>query len=286
MSKFKTFTYTALALIAFAGNSVLCRLALASGAIDAANFTIIRLLSGALALAVILAVSQTRAHTSKPIASKGGWLAAFMLFVYALAFSYAYIWLDTGTGALILFSAVQITMILLGIKAGNRLSGIEWLGIAAAFSGFVYLMIPTLSTPSLAGFLLMSLAGVAWAVYTLKGQGSVNPLSDTTFNFARTLPFLIVVLLFGLQMSSISREGVILAVMSGALTSGVGYAIWYAALKGLTATQAAVVQLLVPAIAAIGGVMFAGEALSTRLVFATMVIMSGISLVIYAKRSA
>lgn len=180
----KTITFTVLALVAFAANSVLCRLALGEETIDASSFTVIRLLSGAIVLLVILQFSGNKNNSSR----KGSWLATIMLFLYAAPFSFAYITLDTGTGALILFGAVQITMILLSLISGNRLHVTEWMGVAIAFIGFVYLVLPGVSTPSVAGFSLMTIAGVAWGIYTLKGKGSVNPLSDTAHNFVRSIP--------------------------------------------------------------------------------------------------
>lgn len=175
----KTFVLTGLALIAFAANSVLCRLALGGNAVDAASFTVIRLLSGTITLSLILVLSQRRKN---PV-SGGRWLSAFMLFLYAVSFSFAYITLHTGTGALILFGSVQITMILIGFVFGERLRLPEWAGALSAFAGFVYLVLPGVTAPSLSGFLLMTLAGVAWGIYTLKGRGSDNPLADTAGNF-------------------------------------------------------------------------------------------------------
>ena len=180
----KTITFTVLALVAFAANSVLCRLALGEKTIDASSFTAIRLLSGAIILSVILRFNGKKNNSP----TKGSWLASIMLFLYAAPFSFAYITLDTGTGALILFGAVQITMILLSLISGNRLHVTEWMGVAIAFIGFVYLVLPGVSTPSVAGFSLMTIAGVAWGIYTLKGRGSVNPLSDTAYNFTRSIP--------------------------------------------------------------------------------------------------
>ena len=276
---------TMLALLAFAGNSILCRLALGDNAIDAASFTAIRLLSGIIILTIILKVlpTQDTAFQKDTASSKGSWQAAFMLFLYALGFSYAYVSLDTGIGALILFASVQITMILIGLRSGNRLYAIEWLGVIVSFCGFVYLVFPELTSPSLMGFLLMAAAGIAWAFYTLAGKGSANPLSDTTYNFIRTLPFVIILIAATTQYVNLSSAGVILAVLSGAITSGIGYAIWYMALDGLSGTQAAVVQLLVPVIAAVGGIAFADEVLSMRLVLSSIIILGGILMVVLGK---
>ncbi len=275
----RTALFTVLALLAFAGNSILCRLALGENAIDAASFTWIRLLSGILVLIVILKIVSP----VDAAASKGSWTASFMLFLYAICFSFAYISLDTGMGALILFAAVQITIILAGLLLGNRLHFIEWLGTAVAFSGFIFLVMPGLTAPPLVGFVLMSLAGGAWGFYTLAGKDSTNPLSDTTYNFIRTLPFVMIIMLFNVRDGSYSTEGVLLAIVSGGIASGVGYTIWYMALGGLSAVQAAVVQLFVPVIASFGGVLFANEVISIRLMFSSVLILGGILTVIMSK---
>ena len=191
----KTIFFTIFALIAFAANSVLCRLALGENTIDAASFTSIRLLSGAFVLYAILKVNS---KNQKPN-SKGSWLSALMLFIYAAAFSFAYITLQTGTGALILFGAVQLTMILLSLISGNKLHISEWLGIAIAFTGFVYLVLPGVSAPSFTGFILMTIAGIAWGVYTLRGRNSVNPISDTAYNFLRSVPLVIVLVVWSIK---------------------------------------------------------------------------------------
>jgi drug/metabolite transporter (DMT)-like permease len=191
--------------------------------------------------------------------------------------------LDTATGALILFGAVQTTMVLLTLFAGNKLHFAEWTGLVVSFFGFVYLTLPGLNTPSLAGFILMSVAGFAWGVYTLRGRSSTQPLSDTTFNFIRTLPLVVVVAIVTIQYSEMSAKGIVLASASGALASGIGYAVWYKALGGLSAVQAAVVQLLVPVIAAAGGVVFVSEVVSLRLIIASVLILGGIVIVIFGR---
>jgi drug/metabolite transporter (DMT)-like permease len=276
---FQIIACTILALLAFAGNSVLCRLALGGNTIDAASFTVIRLLSG---IFILIAMTKLR---KKPSASdsKGSWLAASMLFVYALAFSFGYISLDTGTGALILFGTVQITMIIASVISGNRLHYSEWLGLLIAFLGFVYLVIPSLTTPSLMGFILMTASGIAWGFYTLIGRASKNPLSDTAYNFLRTSPFVIVLIVFTFRDSNITSAGILLAVLSGAIASGVGYFVWFVALRGLSVTQAAVVQLFVPVIAAIGGVIFASEHMTVRLVESSALVLGGILTVVLGK---
>ena len=279
---------TVCALIAFAANSVLCRLALQTGEIDPASFTLVRLLSGALVLAMLL---KLRGATDSQPASTPQvghhWLPALMLFIYAVTFSFAYVSLDTGTGALVLFGCVQLTIIISGLLAGNRLLKLEWIGLIAAFCGLVYLVLPAVSSPSVTGFILMSVAGIAWGIYTLKGRGSTDPLRDTTHNFLRAMPLAVGLILISLVVSAstmISVWGAMLAVLSGALASGVGYAIWYTALRGLSTTESAVVQLAVPALAAFGGVLFVAEPVSQRLIIASVLTLGGILLVILAKR--
>lgn len=281
-SALSTILFTAFALLAFAGNSVLCRLALGEESIDAGSFTVIRLLSGILVLSLLWYLMQRRTGAHQDKTGRGSWGAAMMLFLYALAFSYAYINLDTGTGALILFGAVQITMILISLFKGHRLLWVEWLGLLLAFSGFVYLLAPVVNTPGLWGFMLMTLAGIAWGIYTLMGRGSDNPLSDTHFNFLRTLPCVVVMLILILASGemNLSSKGIILAILSGAIASGIGYAVWYRALSGLSAVQAAVLQLLVPVIAAFGGVLFTNEIISIRLMLASLLVLGGIMLVV------
>jgi drug/metabolite transporter (DMT)-like permease len=275
----KTLIFTSLALIAFAANSVLCRLALGDKTIDASSFTAIRLLSGAIVLLLITGISSNKSNAT----TKGSWSASLMLFLYAITFSFAYITLDTGTGALILFGSVQITMILLSLISGNRLHIIEWTGITISFSGFVYLILPGVSTPSTTGFLLMTTAGIAWGIYTLKGRGSINPLMDTAYNFFRTIPLVIILAIVTLQNAQYSFEGIVLAVLSGGIASGIGYAIWYVALGGLSSTQAAVVQLLVPVIAAFGGVIFVSEVVTLRLTISATMILGGILMVVLGR---
>jgi len=278
-SVIKTIIFTSLALIPLAANSVLCRLALGREAIDAVGFTSIRLLAGILTLLVIIKIKGEKTYS----AENGSWLAGLMLFIYAITFSFAYISLDTGTGALILFGAVQITMIVLSLFAGNRLHLVEWLGMSVAFAGFVYLILPGVSTPSISGFALMTIAGIAWGIYTLKGQGSKDPLLDTANNFIRTLPLVAVLIILSLGSIHYTTEGILLAAISGGLASGIGYTLWYTALRGLSATQAAVIQLLVPVIAALGGVMFVSEHISIRLALSGVTVLGGILMVVLGR---
>ena len=292
-NQIKIIACTTFALLAFAANSVLCRLALDENAIDAASFTVIRLISGIIVLISAVIISDkssqsstkqdtkqsTETKTSQKSKSKGSWLSAAMLFIYAVAFSFGYISLDTGTGALILFGAVQITMILAAMLSGSKLHFSEIIGLIIAFSGFVYLIIPTVATPSLTGFVLMTISGVAWALYTLKGKASKSPLNDTAYNFLKTSPFVLALIVFGFSNAHITIEGAILAVLSGAIASGVGYLIWYIALAGISVTQAAVVQLFVPVLAALGGVVFSSELITFRLINASVLVLGGVLIV-------
>jgi len=279
---------TLFALFAFAANSILCRMALGSGLIDPAGFTIVRLLSGSIALYFILRVHQGIASSATDESSiqqsKGSWFASFCLFTYAIAFSYAYVYLDTGTGALLLFGSVQIFMITYSLITGARLLKIEWFGLITAFIGFVYLVYPELNTPSVSALILMIAAGLSWAGYTVMGKQSKAPLIDTCYNFFRTIPLVCVLTMMTLYTAEYTAEGIWLAVASGAVMSGVGYAIWYVALNGLTATQAGVLQLSVPVIAAFGGVIFMNETLTWRLGTSMFVIVGGIALVLLGNK--
>jgi drug/metabolite transporter (DMT)-like permease len=271
----RTFLLTASALVAFAANSVFCRLALGTPTIDAASFTSIRVASGAAMLLLITtAVSRRRSG------ARGNWTSATLLFLYAIAFSFAYLSLSIGAGALILFGAVQVTMILSALRAGERPWRLEWIGLAIALAGLVYLVLPGVTAPSPAGSVLMVVAGVSWGFYSLRGRGTADPLAATTDNFVRAVPLVAVVSLATLRRAEVSGEGVALAVLSGAVASGVGYVIWYAALKGLTATRAATVQLAVPVLAALGGVVFLSEGISIRLVLAALMILGGVGLAV------
>ena len=231
---------------------------------------------------VLLAIISIKSNKTDSF-TKGSWSASSMLFLYAITFSFAYITLDTGTGALILFGSVQITMILLSLISGDRLHITEWAGVTIAFIGFVYLILPGVTTPSAIGFLLMIVAGIAWGIYTLKGRSSDDPLMDTAYNFLRTLPLVIILAIITVKNAHYSYQGVLLAVLSGGITSGIGYAIWYVALGGLSATQAAVVQLLVPVIAAFGGIIFVSEAVTLRLTVSATMILGGILMVVLGR---
>jgi drug/metabolite transporter (DMT)-like permease len=200
-----------------------------------------------------------------------------MLFLYAIPFSFAYTRLSTGAGALILFGCVQLTMMSVALWSGERPHPLQWLGLATAFGGLVYLVLPGIEAPSLIGALLMAVAGFSWGVYSLRGRTAVNPLAQTTSNFVRSIPFVVAVSLATLPAFHVEREGIVLAIASGALASGLGYVVWYEALRALTSTRAAVVQLLVPILAAMGGVLFLAEAVSARLVLSGVLVLGGIA---------
>lgn len=273
--------YTVLALTAFAANSVLCRMALGQEHVDAISFTVIRLASGALVLFALLHLSIGLNSNNTEKTQNRSWLPASCLFLYAITFSIAYIHLDTATGALILFVSVQLVMISSSIWRGEKPGALEWLGLLLTLSGFVYLLLPQINTPSVMGFVLMTLSGVFWGLYTILGRGSSFPLQDTSVNFLKTWPFLLLLMPIGLIAGtySLTLEGLLLAVSSGALASGLGYVLWYKALPYLSTTQAAVVQLLVPVIAAVGGVLFLAETLSQRLLFSAFLMLGGIAIV-------
>ncbi len=270
---------TTLALVAFAGNSVLCRLALKDGSIDAASFSTVRLVSGAIALLVILYATN---RGTRP-ASSGSWMSATMLFLYAVCFSFAYVSLDTGIGALILFGMVQATMVTGALWAGDRPTVAEWIGWLLAMSGFVYLVSPGLTAPSPVGSVLMGIAGIGWGIYSLRGRKEPYALSATTYNFVRSVPLVLVVSALSLKEMHLSTNGIVLAILSGAITSGIGYAIWYTALRSITTMQAAMVQLFVPVLAAAGGVIFLAESVSVRLIYSGLLILGGIFLAVFSK---
>jgi drug/metabolite transporter (DMT)-like permease len=257
-------------------------MALASGEVDAASFTAVRLISGAVVLAGLVLASRETLNPAK----SGNWLSAFFLFAYAVAFSFAYLGLATATGALILFGCVQLTMFGVSLYRGVRPGALEWVGLIVAFGGLVYLVLPGLSAPPLSSALLMAAAGIAWGGYTLRGKGSEDPLADTAGNFIRSVPMVLVVALVFLPSLEASWRGVALAVLSGAIASGVGYSVWYAALKYHTPTRAAVLQLAVPVIAAVGGIVFLAEVASVRLVVAGALILGGIGLTLIRKKGS
>lgn len=274
MSRTRVFILTLLAMLAFAGNSLLCRAALKSSAIDASAFTSIRIVAGGLALWLIVRI---RGGT---LAAAGSWTSAFALFAYAAAFSFAYVSLTAATGALLLFGAVQATMIGFGLCTGERLRVRQAVGLVCALGGLVGLLLPGLSAPPLQGSVLMLVAGVAWGLYSLRGKGSGDPLRVTAGNFLRAVAFAAGLSLVMLPWAALDGPGVGYAIASGALASGIGYAVWYTALPGLKVTSAAAVQLTVPVIAAAGGVALLGEPVTLRLLITSAAILGGIALVI------
>jgi drug/metabolite transporter (DMT)-like permease len=278
LSTLQTIALTAAAMLAFAGNSLLCRLALQQGGIDPASFASIRLVSGAITLAVI---GRFKSERSSP--GHGDWLAAAMLFAYVAFFSFAYLTLPAGTGALILFGAVQLTMFSVGLSSGEMFGSVAWLGLALAVAGLVYLVSPGVAAPPLLGAALMAIAGVAWGVYSLRGRRVADPLGATAGNFARAAPLALALNVLFVANGHADAAGVTLAIASGALTSGIGYVIWYAALGKLSAMRAATVQLSVPLIAAFGGVAFLSEAITPRLAAGSAAILGGIAMVLTSR---
>ncbi len=262
-------------MLAFAANSLLCRLALSSGGIDPASFGALRIVSGAVALALIV-----RWRSGARPVEGGDWPSAAMLFAYVAFFSFAYVSLPAGTGALILFGAVQLTMFGWALRHGERFALPAWCGLALAAAGLVYLVLPRVSAPPLVGAVFMALAGAAWGGYSLRGRGASDPLRATAGNFVRAAPMALVLWLPFAGAAHADRAGVVLALVSGALTSGVGYAVWYSALRGLSAMRAATVQLSVPLITAFGAVLLLAEPVTLRLALASVAILGGIALVL------
>jgi len=301
---------TLLAMIAFASNSLLCRAALKETTIDAASFTFFRIFSGAAALWLIMTMRRTGIEFPSPQSSPvgrggpfsprekvgmraaGSWTSACALFAYAAAFSFAYDTLSAGTGALLLFGAVQATMILWGFRKGERLHPIQIAGLFVAIAGLILLVLPGLSAPPLIGSILMLSAGVAWGVYSLRGKVKGQSGSDrdaiaaTAGNFLRAVPFAALVSIIMIKQARLDSVGLVYALISGAITSGVGYVIWYLALSGLKASSAATVQLSVPVLAAAGGILLLGEPITLRYVIASVAVIGGIFLVVTEKRPA
>jgi len=261
-------------MMAFAGNSLLCRVALRHTSIDAASFTFIRIVSGAVALWLIVRVR------GRSLEKAGSWISAAALFAYAAGFSFAYLSLPAGTGALLLFGAVQATMIIWALRSGELLSVRQRIGLALAMAGLVALVFPGLSAPPLGGSILMFGAGIAWGVYSLRGKESGDPASATAGNFLRAVPMAAVLSLSLLPWANLDRAGIGYAIVSGAIASGVGYAIWYTALPSLRGASAASVQLIVPVLAAAGGILFLGEAITLRFLVASVAVLGGIALVV------
>jgi drug/metabolite transporter (DMT)-like permease len=278
----RLFILTLLAMIAFASNSLLCRLALKQTSIDAATFTLIRIFSGAVALWIILRLRN--GGQSAPL--QGNWRSAVALFGYAAAFSFAYVTLSAATGALLLFGAVQATMILWGLRKGEPLHPRQLIGLAVALAGLVALLLPGLSAPPLAGAILMLAAGVAWGIYSLRGRGTRDAISATTGNFLRAVPLALVLSIVFISRVRLDAPGIACAILSGALASGVGYVIWYTALPSLKAASAATVQLAVPVLTAASGILLLGEPLTIRFMLASLAVLGGIALVVISPRPA
>lgn len=270
---------TSAAMLAFAANSLLCRMALRHTGIDSASFTTTRLAAGAVALALIV---RWRGPGPGPA---GSWISALALFVYAAAFSYAYVSMPAGTGALLLFVAVQATMIGYGLWRGERLSAPQQLGLVVAFVGLVALLWPGLAAPPADGSALMIGAGVAWGVYSLRGAGSSDPLGATAGNFLRAVPMALLLSVLTIHRATLDATGLACAATSGAVASGIGYAIWYTALRQLRATSAATVQLSVPVLAAVGGVIWLSEPLTAPLVLASAAVLGGVAAVLSVRSS-
>jgi drug/metabolite transporter (DMT)-like permease len=275
----KVFVLTALAMIAFASNSLLCRHALKQTTIDAPTFTLVRIVSGAICLGIISRL------TSRPARPAGNWPSALALFGYAALFSFAYLRLTAGTGALLLFGAVQATMICWALRKGERLQLAQIGGVTLALAGLVALVFPGLSAPPLGAAILMLAAGIAWGIYSLRGKGSGDPLRATAGNFLRAVPMAVVLSAVMWRSTNLDRAGVADAVLSGAIASGFGYAIWYTALPALKSTGAATVQLSVPVLAAAGGIIFLGEPITLRFAFASLAVLGGIALVILERKA-
>jgi drug/metabolite transporter (DMT)-like permease len=273
----KPFGLAVAALVAFAANSVLCRLALGDDSIDPWSFTAVRIATGATALLVLTA----RRHAAP---ADGGWLRAGWLLLYALPFSLAYVDLDTGTGALLLFGAVQLTMIAAGFLRGQQPQAVEWVGLIGAAGGLVYLVSPGVTAPDPLGAVLMLSAGVGWGLYSLAGIGSREATLETATAFRRAAVVVVPAVAVAYPSLSFTPRGLLLATLSGALTSGIGYAVWYAALRHLSTTRAALIQLAVPALAAVGGVLLLAENVTARLVIASVVILGSIAVGIAGKK--
>ena len=275
----RTISLTCIALMAFAANSLLCRLALGQELIDAASFTSVRAISGALTLALIV---QLRGSRGNP--NSGNWKQASLLFGYMIFFSLAYETLSTGTGALILFGAVQLTMFAAALREGEQFTLLSWAGLLLAAAGLFYLVSPGITAPDPMGALFMCISGVTWGFFSLFGRNTVDPLGASARNFLYTVPMALAASAMLAADFSITWTGTIVAIGSGAIASGCGYVVWFAALPNLTAARAATVQLAVPAIAAFGGILFLSEPVTFRLIVASAVTLGGVALVLSQRR--
>ncbi len=281
----RTILLTTAALVGFSANSLLTRAALGAGAIDAPSFTLIRLFTGAVTLAILVRLGNQRvAHENKP-GARGSWVAALALAGYAVAFTVAYTRIGAAVGALLLFGAVQVTMTGTGLVRGERPRQVDWIGVGLALAGLVILTLPGASAPDLLGAVLMLVAGACWGVYSLLGRASRDPLGTTAGNFARASLLALIALAAALPAAVLSWRGAWLAAASGSLASGVGYTFWYAALPALAAWRAALLQLLVPVVTALAAALWLGELISTRLLAATALVIAGVALTIRARNS-
>ncbi|MDO9404848.1 MAG: DMT family transporter [Polaromonas sp.] len=268
--KFRTVLVTSASMLAFAGNSLLCRIALNTTEIDPASFTAIRLASGAIVLWLLMSCRHQK--------STGSWLSALALFVYATAFSFAYAGMSAGTGALLLFGTVQLTMLGTGLCRGERLGLKQAGGLCIAIAGVSTLLIPSATAPTFSMAMLMVLAGLAWAIYSLRGKRAGDPAQATAGNFIRASPMALLLLAVWLPNLKWELAGVWYAILSGAFTSALGYVVWYAATTRLKATTAASAQLSVPALTAIGGALLLGEATSWQLLASCVAVLGGVAL--------
>ena len=285
--------FTFLSIAAFSANAVICRWALDHQLIDPMSFTSLRLGSAAVVLFAVMAwfhlgkakQSQPLATSEQPI-SRGSWRAAMVLFVYAITFSYGYVAISTATGALLLAGVVQLTILSYAVRNGEKLHLAEWIGVAVALVGLLYLVYPKLSTPSWWGLVMMTISSYAWGLYTINGRKSLNPLSDTAFNFYRTLPMIAVASLLGLWLTEdtyLTQQGIMLAVMSGGVTTGLGYILWYSALPKLSSSMASGSQLLVPLMAAFGATWLIDEPITLTFVISAILMLGGLGLVLHGR---
>lgn len=268
-------------MIAFAANSLLCRIALGGELIDPVSFTVLRLASGA---AILVPLSHFVGESEVGGRTRGSWGSGLALFAYAISFSLAYVYLGAGIGALILFGSVQATMIGFGLRSGERPHPSQWLGLAAALAGLFYLVWPGITAPNPLGALLMSIAGISWGVYSVRGRSVATPILATAGNFVRTVPMAAIAAFVAYSSLQAVGLGIALALVSGAVTSGLGYVLWYRVLRGLSTTKASILQLTVPVIAAIGGVAFLGELVSTRMLIASALVLGGVAVAVTRSR--
>ena len=279
MALIKLVLLAALAMTAFAANSLLCRMALVETDIDPASFTFWRLTSGALMLTLLVVM-----RNQKPL-QEGNMASAIALFVYAAGFSFAYVSMTTGAGALLLFGAVQVTMISWGLFKGERMSALQWGGFLLALIGLILLLLPNAAVPQLSSALMMLAAGIAWGVYSLKGKGAKFPIEATAGNFIRATPLALVLLVIFWPGGELHAEGIMYAVVSGAIASALGYALWYSILVHIAAIKAATLQLSVPVLAVFAGWLFLDETVTLRIILSSLAVIGGVAMVIWVKKA-